>query len=77
MSETPEQNIQADDAQAQAGGNDANAELLSKISLLEANNQKLLKEKKNATASVEDLQRQISDLQNNQQKAKQNQLCIW
>tara|TARA_A200000159_G_scaffold68719_3_gene63661 strand:+ start:6345 stop:7034 length:690 start_codon:yes stop_codon:yes gene_type:complete len=75
MSETPEQNIQADDAQAQAGGNDANAELLSKISLLEANNQKLLKEKKNATASVEDLQRQISDLQNNQQKAKQNQLA--
>ena len=75
MSDTPEQNIQADDAQAQAGGNDANAELLSKISLLEANNQKLLKEKKNATASVEDLQRQISDLQNNQQKAKQNQLA--
>ncbi len=75
MSETPEQNIQADDAQAQAGGNDANAELLNKISLLEANNQKLLKEKKNATASVEDLQRQISDLQNNQQKAKQNQLA--
>ena len=75
MSETPEQNIQADDAQAQAGGTDANAELLNKISLLEANNQKLLKEKKNASASVEDLQRQISDLQNNQQKAKQSQLA--
>ena len=75
MSDTPEQNIQADDAQAQAGGNDANAELLNKISLLEANNQKLLKEKKNATASVEDLQRQMQDLQNNQQKAKQNQLA--
>ena len=75
MSETPEQNIQADEAQAQAGGTDVNAELLNKISLLDANNQKLLKEKKNASASVEDLQRQISDLQNNQQKAKQSQLA--
>jgi predicted RNase H-like nuclease (RuvC/YqgF family) len=75
MSDTPEQNIQADDAQAQAGGTDASTELLNKISLLEANNQKLLKEKKNATASVEDLQRQMQDLQNNQQKAKQNQLA--
>ena len=37
--------------------------------------QKLLNEKKNASASVEDLQRQISDLQNNQQKAKQSQLA--
>ena len=75
MSDTPEQNIQADDAQAQAGGNDASAELLNKIALLEANNKKLLNEKKNASASVEDLQRQISDLQNNQQKAKQSQLA--
>ena len=75
MSDTPEQNIQADDAQAQAGGTDANAELLNKIALLEANNKKLLNEKKNASASVEDLQRQISDLQTNQQKAKQNQLA--
>ena len=75
MSDTPEQNIQADDAQAQAGGNDANAQLLEQIKNLEANNRKLLTEKKNATASVEDLQRQISDLQNNQQKAKQSQLA--
>ena len=75
MSDTPEQNIQADDAQAQAGGTDANAELLNKIALLEANNKKLLNEKKNASASVEDLQRQVSDLQNNQQKAKQSQLA--
>ena len=75
MSDTPEQNIQADDAQAQAGGTDASAELLNKIALLEANNKKLLNEKKNASASVEDLQRQISDLQTNQQKAKQNQLA--
>ena len=48
MSDTPEQNIQADDAQAQAGGTDASAELLNKIQLLEANNRKLLGEKKNA-----------------------------
>ena len=75
MSDTPEQNIQADDAQAQAGGIDANAELLNKIQLLEANNRKLLGEKKNALSSMEDLQRQISDLQNNQQKAKQAQLA--
>ena len=47
----------------------------TKIALLEANNKKLLNEKKNASASVEDLQRQISDLQNNQQKAKQSQLA--
>ena len=75
MSDTPEQQVQADDAQAQAGGTDASTELLNKIALLEANNKKLLTEKKNASASVEDLQRQISDLQNNQQKAKQNQLA--
>ena len=75
MSDTPEQNIQADDAQAQAGGTDASAELLNKIALLEANNKKLLNEKKNATASVEDLQRQMQDLQNNQQKAKQTRLA--
>ena len=75
MSDTPEQQVQADEAQAQAGGIDANAELLNKIALLEANNKKLLNEKKNASASVEDLQRQISDLQNNQQKAKQSQLA--
>ena len=75
MSETPEQNIHADEAQAQAGGTDANAELLNKISLLEANNQKLLIEKGKANASLKDLQQQMQDLQNNQQKAKQSQLA--
>ena len=75
MSDTPEQNIQADDAQAQAGGNDANAELLNKISLLEANNQKLLIEKGKANGALKDLQQQMQDLQTNQQKAKQNQLA--
>ena len=75
MSDTPEQNIQADDAQAQAGGTDANAELLNKISLLEANNKKLLAEKGKANASLNDLQQQMQDLQANQQKAKQSQLA--
>nr|BAR36036.1 phage minor structural protein GP20 [uncultured Mediterranean phage uvMED] len=74
MSETPEQDVQVDDAQAQVGGPDATA-LQNEIELLKANNRKLLSEKKNATASVEDLQRQISDLQSNQQKAKQSQLA--
>ena len=74
MSDTPEQNIQADDAQAQAGGTDASAELLNKINCSRPTTRKLLGEKKNALSSMEDLQRQISDLQNNQQKAKQAQL---
>ena len=72
MSESPEQNIQVDEAQAQVGGPDV-SDLQNQIELLKANNQKLLSEKKNATASQEDLQRQISDLQSNQQKAKQSQ----
>ena len=72
MSDTPEQNIQADDAQAQAGGTDAMRSTAQQIQLLEANNRKLLGEKKNARI-MEDLQRQISDLQNNLQKAKQAQ----
>ena len=74
MSESPEQNIQVDAAQAQVGGPDV-SDLQNQIELLKANNQKLLSEKKNATASQEDLQRQIKDLQTNQQKAKQSQLA--
>ena len=74
MSESPEQNIQVDEAQAPVGGPDV-SDLQNQIELLKANNQKLLSEKKNATASQEDLQRQIKDLQNNQQKAKQSQLA--
>ena len=74
MSESPEQNIQVDEAQAPVGGPDV-SDLQNQIELLKANNQKLLNEKKNATASQEDLQRQIKDLQNNQQKAKQSQLA--
>ena len=75
MSETPEQNIQADEAQAQAGGMDANAELLQQIQRLEANSRKQVNELKNTRAANEDLQRQISELQNSQQKAKQSQLA--
>jgi len=56
------------------GGPDVNS-LLNQIELLKANNQKLLSEKKNVLASQEDLQRQIHDLQNNHQKAKQAQLA--
>ena len=74
MSDTPEQNVQVDEAQAQVGGPDVTA-LQNELELLKANNRKLLSEKKNASASVEDLQRQISDLQSNQQKAKQSQLA--
>ena len=70
MSDTPEQNVPVDDAQAPVGGPDVTA-LQNELELLKANNRKLLGEKKNATASVEDLQRQISDLQSSQQKAKQ------
>ena len=75
MSDTPEQEIQADDAQVQADGPDDNAELLNKVQLLEANNRKLLGEKKNALSSMEDLQRKVQDLQNNQQQAKQTKLA--
>ena len=74
MSETPEQNIPVDEAQAPVGGDDV-AALRNELDLLRANNQKLIKEKGNANDSVKDLQRQISDLQTNQQKAKQNQLA--
>lgn len=61
MSEHPEQNIQADEAQAQAGGTDAQVELLNRIQLLEANNAKLLDEKKKTADLNSDLQRQISE----------------
>ena len=74
MSDTPEQNIHADDAQAHAGGTDANAELLKKIDLLEANNKKLLAEKGKANASLNDLQEQMQDLRNQQHKAGQERL---
>ena len=58
----------------QVGGPDVTA-LQNELELLKANNRKLLSEKKNAVASVEDLQAQMSELQSNQQKAKQSQLA--
>ena len=60
MSESPEQN-QAVEAQAQAGAPDTSAELLQRIQLLEANNAKLLDEKKATAKSNEDLQRKLSE----------------
>ena len=60
MSESTEQN-QAVEAQAQAGVTDPNAELLQRIQLLEANNAKLLDEKKATAKTNEDLQRKLSE----------------
>ena len=59
MSESTEQN-QAVEAQAQAGVTDQSAELLQRIQLLEANNAKLLDEKKATAKTNEDLQRELS-----------------
>ena len=74
MSETPEQQVQVDEAQAQVGGNDAQA-LQNELELLKANNRKLLSEKKNAAASVDDLQKQMQDLRNDYAKAGQKRLA--
>ena len=60
MSESTEQN-QAVEAQAQAGVTDQSAELLQRIQLLEANNAKLLDEKKATAKTNEDLQRKLSE----------------
>ena len=60
MSESTEQN-QAVEAQAQAGAPDPSADLLQRIQLLEANNAKLLDEKKATAKSNEDLQRKLSE----------------
>lgn len=73
MSDTPEQEVQVDEAPAQVGSVDATA-LQNEIELLKANNRKLLGEKKNATASVDDLQRQISELKQQHHKAGQERL---
>ena len=60
MSESTEQS-QAVEAQAQAGAPDQSAELLQRIQLLEANNAKLLDEKKATAKTNEDLQRKLSE----------------
>ena len=75
MSETPGQNIQADEAQTQAGGTDASAELLKRIERLELNNAKLLDEKKATLQSNSELQAHIQELQANQHQRDQAQLA--
>ena len=70
MSETPEQ-IPAGDVQPPAEEKtDA-----QRVELLEAKNRQLISEKQAVKKQVEDMQRQLADLQNNQQKAKQTQLA--
>ena len=74
MSETPEQNVPVDEAQAPVGGTDANA-LQAELDLMRGNSRKQINELKNTRAANEDLQRQIQELQANQQKAQQSKLA--
>jgi len=74
MSETPEQNVPVDEAQAPVGGIDANA-LQAELDLMRGNSRKQINELKNTRAANEDLQRQIQELQANQQKAQQSKLA--
>ena len=70
MSETPEQ-MAAPEVQPPAEEKtDAD-----RIELLEAKNRQVVLEKQKALKQVEDMQRQIQDLQNNQQQAKQSKLA--
>jgi hypothetical protein len=46
-----------------------------RVQLLEAKNQQLITEKQKVNDQLKDMQRQVSDLQSNQQKAKQSQLA--
>ena len=46
-----------------------------RIQLLEAKNQQLIAEKQKVNDQLKDMQRQVSDLQSNQQQAKQSQLA--
>ena len=70
MSETPEQQPVAETQQPVADSRDFAAEL----ELVKNKNQQLISEKQAAKKQVEDVQRQMADLQKNQQKAKQTQL---
>ena len=70
MSETPEQ-MAAPEVQPPAEEKtDA-----QRVELLEAKNRQLITEKQAVKKQVEDMQRQIQDLQNNQQQAKQSKLA--
>lgn len=74
MSETPEQNVLVDEAQAPVGGTDVSA-LQAELDLLRSSSQKKINELKNTRATNEDLQRQIQELQTNQQQAQQSKLA--
>ena len=74
MSDTPEQQVLVDEAQAPVGGS-ADEALQNELELLRASSKKQLNELRNTRKANEDLQRQMQDLQNNQQKAKQSQLA--
>ena len=71
MSETPEQQPVAETQQPVAGERDYAAE----VEMLKAQNHKVIGEKKAFQKQVEDMQRQLTDLQNNQQQAKQSKLA--
>ena len=71
MSETPEQQPVAETQQPVAEQRDFAAE----VEMLKAQNHKVIGEKKAFQKQVEDMQRQLTDLQNNQQQAKQSKLA--
>ena len=76
MSDIQEQESQVAEAQAaQVGGNDEAESLRAQVALLTQNNAKLLSEKKNQAKSMEDLQRQMAELQQSQSQAKQSKLA--
>ena len=71
MSETPEVQPVAETQQPVAEQRDYAAE----VEMLKAQNHKVIGEKKAFQKQVEDMQRQLTDLQNNQQQAKQSKLA--
>ena len=71
MSEAPEQQPVAETQQPVAEQRDYAAE----VEMLKAQNHKVIGEKKAFQKQVEDMQRQLTDLQNNQQPAKQSKLA--
>lgn len=73
MSDNTEQ-IQAEEAQTQAGTTAEDAGLLDKISKLEKNNLKLLTEKKNTLDAMAEMQRTVEQLQQQTQTREQQDL---
>ena len=71
MSETPEAQPVAETQQPVAEQRDYATE----VEVLKAQNHKVIGEKKAFQKQVEDMQRQLTDLQNNQQQAKQSKLA--